>query len=72
MYETSYDILQPYFGVRKLHSQYLDTDSFKLSVNKKDYIKDLIILESTFDFSYLDKNHDLFSKKRTKMWANSN
>ena len=41
MYETFYDILQPYFGQKKLHLHYKDTDSFILSVNTKDIIKDL-------------------------------
>ena len=41
MYETYYDILQPYFGQKNLHLKYMDTDSFVLSVNTKDIIKDL-------------------------------
>ena len=41
MYETYYDILQPYFGEQNLHSHFMDTDSFILSVNTKDFIKDL-------------------------------
>ena len=35
MYETYYDILQPYFGQESLQLQYMDTDSFVLSVNTK-------------------------------------
>ena len=42
----------------------MDTDSFVLSVNTKDIIKDLKNLEDIFDFSNLDKNHELFSKKK--------
>ena len=41
----------------------MDTDSFVLSVNTKDIIKDLKNLEDMFDFSNLDKNHELFSNK---------
>ena len=44
----------------------MDTDSFVLSVNTKNLIKDLKNLEDTFDFSSLDKNHELFSKKKQK------
>ena len=33
MYETYYDILQPFFGQENLHLHYMDTDSFVLSVN---------------------------------------
>ena len=43
------------------------TDSFVLSVNTKDIIKDLKNLEDSFDFSNLNDNHELFSeKKQTK------
>ena len=67
MYETYYDILQPYFGqeINQLH--YMDTDSFVLSVNTNDIIKDLKNLEDIFDFSNLDKNHKLYSKKNKKV-----
>ena len=66
MYETYYDKLQPYFGQEKIQLHYMDTDSFVLSVNTKDIIKDLKNLENIFDFSNLDKNHELFSKKKQK------
>ena len=45
----------------------MDTDSFVLSVNTKDNIKDLKNLEDIFDFSNLDKNHELFSNKNKKV-----
>ena len=45
MYETYYDKLQPYFGQEKIQLHYMDTDSFVLSVNTKDIIKDLKNLE---------------------------
>ena len=63
MYETYYDKLQPYFGQEDIQLHYMDTDSFVLSVNTKDIIKDLKNLEDIFDFSNLDKNHELFSNK---------
>ena len=67
MYGTYYDILQPYFGDENIHILYLDTDSFVLSVNTKDIIKDLKNLEDIFDFSNLDENHELFSNKNKKV-----
>ena len=44
----------------------MGTDSFVLSVNTKEIIKDLKKLEDIFDFSNLDGNHDLFSKYSVK------
>ena len=66
MYETYYDILQPYFGQEDIQLHYMDTDSFVLSVNTKNIITDLKILEYIFDISNLDKNHELFSKKSNR------
>ena len=45
----------------------MDIDSFVLSVNTKDIIKDLKNLEDMFDFSNLDENHELFSNKNKKV-----
>ena len=67
MYETYFDILQPYFGEKSFHSQYIDTDAFVLSVNTKDIIKDLKNLEDLSDFRNLDKNHELFINKNKKV-----
>ena len=67
MYETYYDKLQPYFGQKNIQLHYMDTDSFVLSVNTKDIIQDLKNLEDIFDFSNLDKNHELFSNKNKKV-----
>ena len=67
MYETFYNKLQPYFGQENIQLHYMDTDSFILSVNTKDIIKDLKNLEYIFDFSNLDKNHELFSNKNKKV-----
>ena len=38
----------------------------ELSLNTKDFIKDLKNSEDNFDFSNLDKNHELFSNKNKK------
>ena len=67
MYETYYDKLQPYFGQENIQLHYMDTDSFVLSVNTKNSIKDLKKLEDIFDFSDIDKNHQLFSNKNKKV-----
>ena len=61
MYETYYDKLQPYFGQVNIHLHYVDTDAFVLSLNTKDIIEDLKNLQDIFDFTNLDKNHQLFS-----------
>ena len=45
----------------------MDTDSFVLSINTKDIIKDLKNFEDIFDFSNLDENHELFSNKNKKV-----
>ena len=45
----------------------MDTDSFVLSVTTKDIIKDLKNLEYIFDFSNLDKIHELFSNKNKRV-----
>ena len=45
----------------------METDSFVLSVNTEDITEDLKNLEDIFDFSNLDKNHELFSNKNKKV-----
>ena len=70
MYETYYDKLQPYFRQENTQLHYMDTDSFVLSVNTKDIIKDLKNLEDIFHFSNLDENHELFSNKNKKVIGN--
>ena len=67
MYETYYDILQPYFGQENLQLHYIDTDGMFLSMRTKDIIKDLKNLEDIFDFSNLDENHELFSNRNKKV-----
>ena len=67
MYETYYDKLQPYFGQENIQLHYIDTDGMILSMNTEDIIKDLKNLEDIFDFSNLDKNHELYSNKNEKV-----
>ena len=67
MYETYYDILQPYFGQQNIQLHYIDTDAFVLGLKTKDIIRDLKKLENVFDFSNLDKNHEFFSNKNKKV-----
>ena len=45
----------------------MDTDSFGLSVNRNDIIKDLKNLEDIFVFSNLNKNHELISNKNKEV-----
>ena len=40
MYETYFDQIQPYFGQKNIQLHNIDTDSFVLSINTKDNIKD--------------------------------
>ena len=67
MYETYYDILQPYFRQENIQLHYMDCDSFVLSIETQNIINDLKNLEDLFDFSNLDKNHELFSNKNKKV-----
>ena len=67
MYETYYDKLQPYFGQENIKLHYMDCDSFVLSIETQNIINDLKNLEDLFDFSNLDKNHELFSNKNRKV-----
>ena len=67
MYETYYEKLQPYFKHENVQLHNMDTDSFVLSVNTNDIIKALKNLEDKFDFSNLDKKHQLFSNKNKKI-----
>ena len=67
MYETYYDKLQPYFGQENIQLHYMDCDGFVLSIETEKLINDLKNLEDLFDFSNLDKNHELFSNKNKKV-----
>ena len=67
MYETYYDKLQPYFGQENIQLHYMDCDSFVLSIETQNINNDLENLENLFDFSNLNKNHELFSNKNKKV-----
>ena len=67
LYETYYDKLQPYFGQENVQLHYMDCDSFVLSIETENIINDLKNLENLFDFSNLNKNHELFSNKNKKV-----
>ena len=45
----------------------MDTDSFVISVNTKDVIKDFRKLEDIFDFSDLGENYEPFSNRNKKV-----
>ena len=45
----------------------MDTDSFVISVNTKDNIKELKNLKDIFDFGNLDENHELLSNKNKNL-----
>ena len=66
MNETHYERLQPYFGHENIQLHYMDCDYFVLSIKTQNKNDDLKNLENLFDFSNLDKNHELFSNKNKK------
>ena len=73
MYETYYDKLQPYFKQENLQLHYIDTDGIILSMRTENFFEDLKKLEDMFNFSNLDENHEIFSKKKQKSnWQISN
>ena len=66
MYEFYYHKLQPYYNNNvKLH--YMDTDSVILSIETGDLIKDWEYFKNDFDFSELDKNHELYDTINKKV-----
>ena len=67
MYETYYDKLQTHFGQEKIQLHYVASNSFVLSINTKDFIKDLKNLEDILDFSNIDENHELFKDKNNNL-----
>ena len=67
MCETNYDKLQPCFGQENLQLHYSDTDGMILSMKTQIIIKDLEKFGDIFDFSNIDKNHELFSGKNKKV-----
>ena len=66
MYETYYDVLQPYFGQENLQLDNIDTHGMILSMKTQNIIKDIKNLEDLFDFSNLHVNHELYSNKNEK------
>ena len=67
MYETYYDKLQPNFGQEIIQLHFIDCDSLVLKLKTENVIKDLKNLKVIFDFSTLDKDHELFSNKNKKV-----
>ena len=70
MYETYYDELQNYFGIDGIQIHYQDTDAFIMSLKTTNIINDLSILQNRyqiFDFSNLNKEHQLFSNEYKKI-----
>ena len=51
---------------KNLQLHYIDTDGMILSMKTENIIKDIKNSEDIFDFSNLDKNHELFSEKKQK------
>ena len=52
--------------MENIQLQYMDCDSFVLSLKTENILKDLKNLEDIFDFSSLDENHEIFSNKNKK------
>ena len=70
MYETYYDKLQKYFGIDGIQIHYQDTDAYIMSIKTTNIINDLNILQNRyqiFDFSNLNKDHQLFSNEYKKI-----
>ena len=65
MYQTYYDKLHPYFGEKYLHFHYMDSDSFVVSLITHDVIKVLQNLEDLVDSSNLNKDHEVFSDRKS-------
>ena len=47
----------------------MDTDSFVLSVNTKNIIKNLKYFDVLFDFSKLRENHEILSNKNKELFG---
>ena len=45
----------------------MDFDSFVISINTRDFLKDLQNFEDLFDFSNLSENHELLSNRNKKV-----
>ena len=68
MYEVYYHTLEPYWQ-NKVHLHYMDTDSFVLSfeANQENLIESLKQNKDEFDFSELDKSHELYDPINKKV-----
>ena len=69
-YETFSDELQPYFSRENLQKNFMDCDSFVLSIRTQNIVIDSKNLEGLFDFTNLDENHELFSNKNNTVLGN--
>ena len=65
---TYYDKLQPYFGQENIQLHYMETNSFALSMGTENIIEGLKNSEDMFNFSNLDKKHELFSNENKKKY----
>ena len=69
-YETYYDKLQKYIGQDGTQIHYQDTDAYVMSVRTTDIVYDLDKLQDQykiFDFSNLNREHNLFSNEFKKI-----
>ena len=67
MYERYYDKFQASFGRVVIELQYMDCDSFVLSITTQNNFIDLKFFKHLFGFNNLNKDHKLFSNKNTKV-----
>ena len=65
MYEFYHHKLQPLYN-KKIKLHYMDTDSFILSIETRNLLKDLEYLKDDFDFKELDKNHQIYDITKKK------
>ena len=66
MYETYYDKLQKYYG-DKIQLHYTDCDSFVMSAQTDDIVKDLKETYKMYDFHNLDSSHELYDNRLEKI-----
>ena len=67
MYETYYDVLEPFFGPENKQLPCLDTESSILSVNTNNIVTDMKKQEHLFDFCSFFKENSLLSKENEKV-----
>ena len=66
MYEFYYEKLYNYWGENVI-LHYMDTDSFVLTIKTDDLVKDLHHFRDDFDFSNLNRDHELYSNENKKV-----